>query len=70
MKQKWMLCQDCLAVLPWDDSDDPACSCGGDLCGCDFCQVDIDKTKMGDKAILRRREHRAINDQLDIEDEI
>lgn len=37
---RYVLCQDCLAVLPYTDDrhqEREFCSCGGQLCGCDGC---------------------------------
>jgi RecJ-like exonuclease len=38
-----VLCQDCLAVLPYTDDrhqEREFCSCGGQLCGCDDCHAE------------------------------
>ena len=40
----WVLCQDCLKVKPYTDArhdGDEPCECGGDFCGCPFCQETI-----------------------------
>ena len=37
---KYVLCQDCLKVLPYTDErhdEDELCSCGGQFCGCGDC---------------------------------
>lgn len=43
---KYVLCQDCMAVLPYTDArhnEDEYCDCGGQLCGCDDCQLQAEK---------------------------
>lgn len=40
---RYVLCQDCLAVLPYTDDrhqEREFCSCGGQLCGCDDCNAE------------------------------
>ena len=40
---RYVLCQDCLAVLPYTDDrhqEREFCSCGGQFCGCDACNAD------------------------------
>lgn len=37
---KYVLCQDCLSVLPYSDdrhNEIELCACGGQLCGCTHC---------------------------------
>ena len=41
--QSLMICQDCLAVFPYDQaghSEEYFCKCGGQLCGCGGCNAD------------------------------
>lgn len=36
-----VLCQDCLAISPYTDKkhmNEEDCKCGGEWCGCGFCQ--------------------------------
>lgn len=40
MMPRFVLCQDCLRVLPYSDAlhqTDGSCVCGGDMCGCAEC---------------------------------
>lgn len=42
----WMLCQDCLAVRPYDEAghaEEYRCHCGGAWCGCDSCNTDASR---------------------------
>jgi len=40
IKARYVLCQDCLRVLPYTDElhqTEGSCICGGDMCGCGGC---------------------------------
>lgn len=44
MMNNYMLCQDCLRVIPYDQEGHEGkykCQCGGDLCGCSYCNHTI-----------------------------
>lgn len=46
MTNKYCLCQDCLAILPYSDAlhgEEEFCMCGGVMCGCDGCNHDIEQ---------------------------
>lgn len=43
LEPRYVLCQDCLAVLPYTDDrhqEREFCTCGGQLCGCDDCNAE------------------------------
>lgn len=44
IKARYVLCQDCLRVLPYTDArhqEEEFCTCGGQLCGCSGCNETV-----------------------------
>ncbi|OCH67874.1 hypothetical protein [Vibrio splendidus] len=42
---KYVLCQDCLKLKPYTNTrhnSEEQCECGGDFCGCPYCQRTIE----------------------------
>ncbi|PFG56152.1 hypothetical protein ATG66_2478 [Vibrio sp. ES.051] len=51
-RSMFVLCQDCLKVSIYSDArhnEDELCSCGGQFCGCSFCNAEAKQIVADDK---------------------
>jgi hypothetical protein len=61
---RMVLCQACLAVSEYTDAknnEDEFCQCGGQWCGCDWCNIAIARLRAGE------RQRDRVHTQVDID---